>query len=301
MKRILIPTDFSDNAWNAIDYSMNMFADEECTFFLLNTFTPAVPTTRFLAPDAKRQRVEDAVQEASEKRLGMTVKKIRDRYQNNKHSYKSISSFNLLAEEIAEVVDGCEIDLIVTGTKGASGMHEVYLGSNTVNIIKRVRNAPVMAVPHNYDFASLREVAFATDFNRCFSDLELKPLVKLVKDSNASVRIVYVQEKLNALNSWQQFNFNTLRDLLKPVDYYFQTVSEVESVAHTLELFAEEMDIQLLAMLNYHHSYLEKMTREPVVKRTAFHTNIPLLVLPELELAAEGFTAAADRLSKRQF
>lgn len=156
-----------------------------------------------------------------------------------------------------------------------------------------------MAVPYSYEFSELNEVAFATDFNRCFSDLELRPLLKLIRDNDATVRIVFVQEKLNALSSWQQFNFNTLRKLLNGVDSYFQTVSEIGSVSNTLEIFTKEMDIQLLAMLNYHHSYIEKMTREPVVKRTAFHTNIPLLVLPEFDLAAESFTSYPDRLSKR--
>jgi len=49
-----------------------------------------------------------------------------------------------------------------------------------------------------------------------------------------------------------------------------------------LEVFANELEIHLLAMLNYQHSYMEKMTREPVIKRLAFHTQIPLLLIPEL-------------------
>ena len=42
MKKILLPTDFSDNAWNAIEYALKLFKDEVCTFYLLNTYTPAV-------------------------------------------------------------------------------------------------------------------------------------------------------------------------------------------------------------------------------------------------------------------
>ena len=52
------------------------------------------------------------------------------------------------------------------------------------------------------------------------------------------------------------------------------------------EVFSKELDIHLLAMLNYHHSYMDRMTREPIVKRTAFHTQIPLLVIPELGMEA---------------
>lgn len=299
MKQILIPTDFSKNAWNAIDYAMNMFADERCTFILLNTFTPAIPTTRFLAPRQGTENLEDAIRVESETRLNNTVAKICHDFPNRKHKFKIISSFNLLVDEITEIVNAYEIDLILTGTKGASGIRGVYLGSNTVNIIKHTKDCPVMAIPRNYKFVKPREIVFATDFNRCFTEIELRPLVAIARNMNAVVRVVYVQEKLSALSTWQQFNLDTLRRLLNSVDYFIQTISEVESVSNTLELFTKEMEVQLLVMLNYHHSYIEKMTREPVVKRTAFQTKIPLLVLPEFDLNELDLRRSREQISKR--
>ena len=73
-----------------------------------------------------------------------------------------------------------------------------------------------------------------------------------------------------------------LRKYFSDVEHYIHTVSELNSVSHTLDVFSKELDIHLLAMLHYQHSYMERMTREPIVKRTAFHTQIPLLVIPEL-------------------
>ncbi len=86
-----------------------------------------------------------------------------------------------------------------------------------------------------------------------------------------------------------------LRRYLKDAEHYVHTVSELSSISHTLEIFTEELDIHLLALLNYQHSYMEKMTREPVVKRTAFHTQIPLLVIPEL-----GMNGVAASMEKQQ-
>ena len=77
-----------------------------------------------------------------------------------------------------------------------------------------------------------------------------------------------------------------LRKYFKDIEHCLHTVSELNSVSKTLEVFAEELDVHLLAMLNYQHSYMEKMTREPVIKRLAFHTQIPLLVIPELGMAS---------------
>ncbi|MEO1013154.1 MAG: universal stress protein, partial [Bacteroidota bacterium] len=118
------------------------------------------------------------------------------------------------------------------------------------------------------------------------TESELLPLMQLAKTFNAAIRIVYVQYEIKALTEIQQFNLSMLRKYLKDAEHYVHTVSELNSVSRTLETFTEELDIHLLAMLHYQHSYMERMTREPVVKRMAFHTKIPLLVIPELGMSA---------------
>lgn len=69
MKRILIPTDFSENAWNAISYAMQLFSNQTCEFFLLNTYTPVIPSSRFMAPIIDGVRIEDAIRYNSENGL----------------------------------------------------------------------------------------------------------------------------------------------------------------------------------------------------------------------------------------
>ncbi|MAO15420.1 universal stress protein [Flagellimonas marinaquae] len=282
MQKILIPTDFSENAWNAIDYAMQLFRNRRCTFYLLNTYTPVIPSSRFMAKMIDGVRIVDAVRENSEQGLNKTVRRIQTKYGNPNHSFETISSFNLLVEEVKDIVETFGINLVVTGTKGASGVDEVFMGSNTVRIIKSVRKCPVLAIPYHFEYVTPTEIAFATDFNRFYTTSELEPLLDLAKMFKATIRIVHVQYGIKALTELQQFNLNMLRRYLNDVEHYVHTVSELNSVSHTLETFSKELGIHLLAMLNYQHSYMEKMTREPIIKRTAFHTQIPLLVIPEL-------------------
>ncbi|MBT8297567.1 MAG: universal stress protein [Maribacter sp.] len=285
MKNILLPTDFSENAWNATKYAIELFKDEECVFHLLNTYTPAIANSRFMATSLSGGQLEDGVRNNSEHGLKKVLNKINKTYQNPRHSFKTISSFSLLVDEIKEIVEDKAIDLIVTGTKGASGLDEVFMGSNTVRIIKSIKNSPVLAIPQFFKYQRPSEIAFATDFNRFYSQSELQPMIDLAHTFNATIRIVHVQYEIKALTEIQQFNLNMLRKYLSDNEHYLHTVSELNSVSKTLEVFAEELDIHLLAMLNYQHSYMEKMTREPVVKRLAFHTQIPLLVIPELGMS----------------
>jgi hypothetical protein len=282
MKNILIPTDFSENAWNATQYAIQLFWNEECVFHLLNTYTPAIASSRFMAASINGGAIENGAHACSQNGLKKVLKKIQAECGNPLHQFKLISSFCMLVDEINEVVHEEKIDLIVTGTKGASGIEEVFMGSNTVRIIKSVKNCPVLAVPQHFDFVSPDEIAFATDFNRFYTQSELQPMLEMAKAFNAVIRIVHVQYEIKALTELQLFNLNMLRKYLGECEHYVHTVSELNSVSKTLEVFTNELDIHLLAMLNYQHSYMEKMTREPIVKRMAFHTQIPILVIPEL-------------------
>lgn len=297
MKNILIPTDFSENAWNAIRYALELFKDEECVFHILNTYTPAIASSRFMAASIDGGMLENGAHLSSKRGLKNTIERIKAEYNNAKHSFETSSSFSFLVDEIKETVEEQNIDLVVTGSKGASGLEEVFMGSNTVRIIKSVKNCPVLAVPQNFEFVTPTEIAFATDFNRFYTKSELQPLQDMAKTFNATIRIVHVQYEIKALTELQLFNLGMLRKYLVQVEHYVHTVSELNSISKTLEVFTEELDIHLLAMLNYQHSYMEKMTREPVVKRVAFHTQVPLLVIPELGIHTSSKKKRSSELS----
>ena len=282
MKNILIPTDFSDNSCNAIKYAISMFWDQECTFYLLNTYTPAIAGSRFMAASFEESMLTNSAAKYSQKGLDDLLARVKNDFVNELHHFETISSFSLLVDEIIESISAYDIELVIMGTTGATGMEEVFMGSNTVRVIKSVKDCPVLAVPQNFEFQKPTEIAFATDFTRFYTKSELRPLVELAGIFDATVRIVHVQYEIKTLSELQLFNLGMLRKYLGDLEHYVHTVSELNSVSKTLEVFSREMDIHLLAMLNYQHSYMEQLVREPVVKRVAFHTQIPLLVIPEL-------------------
>lgn len=209
------------------------------------------------------------------------MSKIQEKYHNPKHKFITISSFSLLVDEIKNIIETHQIGLVITGTKGASGLEEVFMGSNTVRIIKSIKNCPVLAIPQHFKFKTPSEIAFATDFNRFYTTSELKPLLEMAKSFKAAIRIVHVQYEIKSLTEVQQFNLNMLRKYIGEVEHYVHTVSELNSVSQTLEVFANELTFTYWPC-SIISTAIWKMTREPVIKRLAFHTQIPLLVIPEL-------------------
>ncbi len=280
MKNILIPTDFSENSWNATRYAIELYKKKECTFYLLNTYTPAIVHSRFMAASVPGGVLEDSVKEQSESGLNDFVQRLDAEYEYPHHRFETISSFNLLTEEIRDLVDTADIDLIVTGTKGASGFDEVFMGSNTVRIIKAIRKCPVLVVPEDYEYSKPVRIAFATDFKRNFSLDIIKPLTSLAANLKAKIHVVHINES-EELDRFQQANKDMLDDFLNPIAHQFHRLPYFSSKSDVMQFFLEEQNMDMLALVNYKHGFLEELIREPVVKRVAFHSKIPLLVMPE--------------------
>ena len=280
MIKILLPTDFSENAWNATEYALKIFEQEPCTFFLVNTYTPAIVHSRFMATTVHGGMLEDNVRHQSESGLEETVAKIKARYPDTKHQFETISSFSLLTEEIREVVASKGIDLIITGTKGASGFDEVFMGSNSVRIIKTIKSCPVLAVPSEFQYRAPVNIAFATDFKRNFSPKALAPLKKLADRFESAIQILHIQQR-QELDDFQKKNRDLLLDYFAPIRTTLHSLPYYSGKADVLEHYLEEQELDMLAMVHYRYGFLEELVREPVIKRVAFHTRAPLMVLPE--------------------
>ncbi len=280
MKNILLPTDFSENAWNATKYAIEFFRGEPCVFHLLNTYTPAIVHSRFMAVATVGRELEDAVRVDSEKGLQLVLNRISKTYNYPNHSFRKVSSFNLLTEEIREAVERRHIDAIITGTTGATGLKEVFLGSNTVRIIKAVKECPVLAIPEDFEYVKPVEMALVTDFKRNFNAEIIEPLRHWAEHFGSSIRVMHINEK-EQLDKYQLSNRRSLKKYLASIETTFHQMPYFASKSEVIHLFLEEFNIDMLAMINYRHSFLEELIKEPVIKRVAFHAQIPFLTIPE--------------------
>ncbi|WP_299255467.1 universal stress protein [uncultured Aquimarina sp.] len=298
MKKILLPTDFSDNSWNAIDYATELFKEEACTFYLLNVYSKIIYESVHFSDTPSKRSIENTVKANAVTNLEHLKKTVVHTSPNQKHKFETIAALGSLTEITEELVTSKKIDLIIMGTKGATGTKEVFMGSNTVRIINTLKKCPVLGIPDGFTFTSKpTEITFATDFTHFYSKEELRPLLELAKSFNAAIRIVYVQQEKGSLTEEQKFNLGMLQKYFKDIKYFQHTITKGDSVSKSLKIFTEELDIYLLAMLNYSHSFVDKLTREPIIKTVAFHTQIPLLILPELGMSASFSRTVKNRLN----
>lgn len=276
MKRhILLPTDFSDNSWNATVYALKLFADMECTFYFLNSTVIKVSTLSNLSNKLLKTMQEEAMKELLElKDLAETSNP------NDNHDFQVILSSKDLKEAIKTTINEWDIDLIIMGTKGATGAKEFFFGSNTVHIIKSIKKCPMLIVPEEFDFEKPVQIAFPTDFNRFYDNKELKPLKQLADLYNSKIRILHINEE-EELNDIQEYNLMMLQGYLKDYEYSLHSMPKYAKKTIEINDFIEELDINILAMVKYKHSLIEKIINEPVIKKIGFHPIVPFLVIHE--------------------
>jgi len=277
MKKILAPTDFSENATNAIKYAIKLFEKETCVFYLLNTFTPAAYNVGAMVDSYSALRLQEIVKDNSEKNLEMLEDSLKEQFNNPNHSFVRIASFNLLILEITDIVTREGIDLIVMGTKGATGAKEVFLGTHTTYTIKKVK-CPVIAVPSGFVFDPPKEILFPTDYRLSKTNKYLS-LIKGICEKHVS--------RLNILNAYHgeplSKDQNNIKDFL---DKYFEGNSHLFHIAEDTDLigaidnFQVKHKINFLIMIHNRHSFFENMLFRPLINQIAYHTNIPFLVIP---------------------
>jgi nucleotide-binding universal stress UspA family protein len=275
-KNILLPTDFSDNAWCAAVYALKLYAEEECNFYFLHSTKMKASAMSNISNKLLNIMADKAKEELLE------LKQLAESSDANaNHDFDIILSIEAMDDAIERAIQKHNIDLIVMGTKGATGAKEIFMGSNTVKIIKHIKSCPILLIPHEFDFEVPKQIAFPTDFNRFYGE-ELLPLKRLADLYNSKIRVVHINEE-ESLSHKQDYNLAMLKTYLENYPHSFHWMPDYTKKANAIIDFIEELDINILVMINYKHSFIESIIHEPVIKKIGFHATVPFFVIPSVE------------------
>ena len=279
MMHILMPTDFSENAWNAIKYAMALFKRTKCTFYLLHVNPIVAYTSVETTILASAEVVEKTTLKKSKEQLQKVLSQIEHLPFNTVHTFVINSIYGYFVDSIGKEIMDKNIDLVIMGTKGASGLKKLTLGSNTGDVITKVK-CPLLAVPENARYSKPREIVFPTDYHIGYSLNALDTLVDMVTIHKATLRILHVFKKDEELGSAQIKNKDFLHDYFKDLQHSFHTVtgSKLET---TVQSFVKNRDIDMIAMVAKNLNFLQRILFRPTVEEISYHTDIPFLVLHE--------------------
>lgn len=279
-KKIILPTDFSKNAWNAISYALELFKNEACDFYVLHTYDISsylLDPIMVLNPDDDALQI---AQEKSESELAKISQRISFRDEALDHRFFYLSQEGELVSVLKDIVEKKDIELIVLGTKGGTDAANVAYGSNAVRVMENVRNCPVLAVPPNVLFREPNEIVFPTSFRTHFKRRELDHLINIAQITNAPVRVLHVQKE-QELDEVQQNYKALLSECLDGLDYSFHTLDDA-NVSEALQVFVQSRGSEMIAFINKKHTFFSTIFSQPMVKKLGASTKVPLLAMHDL-------------------
>jgi len=276
MKNILIPTDFSENAWNAISYAMQFLKNEKCKFYILHTYTPAFYRADYALGGAMYSAIPDIGADISLARLEKTLKDVKEQFPNENHDFEIVSAFNTLTDEIIEISKKKDIDLVIMGTQGATGAKQIFLGSGTVHAIRKAR-VPILAIPENCTFEPIKDILFPSDFLAPYKKEEIATIIEVAEAHGAKITLLHVWEVIE-LTERQRKNKRILLKELANVSYV-QVQVEGKKLPEAILEYIDDNEVDLLTMMNRNHSFFERLLIRQSVDQIGFQVKIPFLVV----------------------
>jgi len=277
MKNILILTDFSDNSWNAVVYALNFFKHYTCNFYILHVSQNAVVNE--MGFDFSDELTPIMVHQGTQMDLKNFVDSVKSLSKNKQHRFFPVYEKLFLIDSIRNQVVERKIDYIVMGTKGASGLKEVAVGSHTGEVITKVK-CPILVIPEKARFEAVHKIAFPTDFHMNFTPAVINTLVDVIDMQNSSLEVLNIKKDTQQLTSQQQENKEYLDAYLDTCTHSFHTLTQAK-IDIALQSFIDSEHINLIAMVAKNLNFFQRLLFEPLVEQMGYHTEIPFLVLHE--------------------
>lgn len=212
MKNILLPTDFSECANNAMLYVLNLFKGTSCTFHLLSVYKASNYTSGDLLRASADASLYDILISENKLKLDKLIKKMKKNCSGEDFHFDALADYNVFTDSIKQFLETEQIDLIAMGTDGVSGTEEKIFGSHTLRVIRNI-DSPLLIIPKNVKFQSLRRLLLSLNYSIELDLVSLQPFLELIKNHSFSLDIL---------------------KLSKPDD---DTEAEEKSLLHNLEIY----------------------------------------------------------------
>lgn len=278
MKTILVPTDFSVNAKNAMKYAIALAKTMKAKIHLCHAIViPEVgPTAGFMVWPAEDYKV---MKKESDDRLIKYIQKISKDEDLPMITYSSeLGTVKQMVEDLSEKM---KIDLIVMGMAGASNFEYFMLGSNSLSVIENSKPA-VILVPKKATLLELKKIAFATDLveNEVNS---IQKMANLFKNFNSDILLTHVKDVKKDEQKTQIKIDEFLNDVTCKVNYgkiYFKPII-ANDIDKGLSWITKNTQVNMLAIVHRKLNFFNRIIAGSHTKKLAKHIKIPLLVLPE--------------------
>lgn len=276
MPRILFPTDFSDAANNAFMYALRVADRLNADLLALHVYH--VPVIKKASLPHTLLEFYEHIESEEFKDFQDHLPILHDIAAKDNRSHVPLRSALVKSEHAVKAITKTaqeeEADMIIMGTKGATGLKEIFIGSVAGEVME-LANIPVLAVPQDARFdGQIDKIAVTTEFK----DEEIAAIRRVVdfaahfeaSVSCINVDLAHTESFLNRTETFKQ---------QLDIDYQKFDIQILDgtSIRAAISGFMEDEKIDILAMVTHRRSFFQELFRFSRAKEMAYHLRTPIL------------------------
>lgn len=264
MNTIVVPTDFSAPAENAMMYAGNIAKRTGATIYLLHVYQVPVsmndvPVMLVSAEELKKN---------ADSQLFSARDTLQKRYPDIE--IKTEARLGDAIDEVNELCRQLSPELIIVGRHGATGVERLLFGSTSLSLIRHT-DVPVIVVPDTYTGSLIKNIAIAAE--QVVEGIPVQTIRNFAEEMNASLHVIHVQlAKTEA---------RELHQLVPGLTAEYTTIHDTEFI-HGIQSYAEANNIDLIIVLPKKHTLIERMFFKPHTTELMENLSLPLMCINEI-------------------
>lgn len=275
MKTIIIPTDFSPVATNALHYGIDMAKKINASLLLLHVYQVPVSYS-----DVPIMLVSvDELRKSAEEKLETLKKEVEHITSGSVKVYTEAKMGNV-TDELETLCNKIRPFAVVMGSKGSTGLERVLFGSNTLSAIRHL-SWPVICVPPGKPFGiGIKKIGFACDFKNIVETTPAGAIKTMVNEFGAELHVLnvdYHDKHFRAETPEQSAMLHTMLEEVKPV-YDFIENKDIEDGVNE---FAEKNNLDLIITIPKKHKLLDGIFSPSSTKQFIYQSHVPVMCIHE--------------------
>ncbi len=270
MKTFLVPVDFSSTSINAAKYAVDLTRSIDgaqiTLYYVYNRISLEMLAekeglSRKAIFDAELNAVKDMVNAG----YGQTI--------------TVESEEGSLVESIEKYVLSNHIDMVIMGITGSSRLKQVFMGTNTLHVIRHI-SCPVMIIPPDAKFRGINNVIFTSDFKDVARTTPFSSLKSVIDLFKAKLYIVNVDsEHYIELTDEFRKEKEAMEDKLDKYEPEFSFLRSYDFL-DGIQSYVETKDIDAIITVPRKHNFLSQLFTITHTKKLAYHSHIPTIAIP---------------------
>lgn len=269
MRKIIVPTDFSENATKALDYAIVVANATGAALHVIHTVHNRASAGHFLS-------IDEIIIKERETELAAVIKNISPQL-NEKVVLTHAVRQGYIVDAILAAAEHVGADTIIMGTQGASGLKRWVLGSTTVDLLKNTK-LTVLVVPNEFKSTEISRLVLAVDASRLKNIAVLQPMLLLAQKFKMELNLLHISKDEQVITDVDTNLQQHLQQL--GIAYVAHRITSNDA-EQAIKDFVASHKANLLCVLNQSEkrSWVENLFHLSITKEMAYETEVPLLVL----------------------